>query len=99
MTAARIYVDGKWVPREKAKLSVFDHGVLYGDGVFEGIRAYDGHVFRLEEHLNRLYRSARLISLTIPVSIKKLDQIVRLAIKKNKLRDSYIRLLVTRGAG
>jgi branched-chain amino acid aminotransferase len=95
----KIYLDGKWVSKEQAKLSVFDHGVLYGDGVFEGIRAYNGHVFRLPQHMRRLYRSARLVSLRIPMSIERLSKIVRDAIRKNHLRDSYIRLLVTRGRG
>jgi branched-chain amino acid aminotransferase len=94
-----IYIDGKWVKREDAKVSVFDHGLLYGDGVFEGIRAYNGHVFRLDEHLRRLERSARLISLKIPVSRQKLASVVYAALRKNNLSDSYIRLLVTRGAG
>ena len=94
-----IYIDGKWVPRTQAKVSVFDHGVLYGDGVFEGIRAYDGHVFRLRQHLERLARSGRLISLKIPMSLPELASIVRASIRKNGLYDSYIRLLVTRGVG
>lgn len=94
-----IYIDGKWVPRSQAKVSVFDHGLLYGDGVFEGIRAYHGHVFRLRRHLERLARSARLISLKIPMSGERLAAVVEAAIRKNGLSDSYIRLLVTRGAG
>jgi len=94
-----IYIDGKWVPKSQAKVSVFDHGFLYGDGVFEGIRAYGGHVFRLRQHLDRLGRSARKISLKIPVSLTRLAGIVNSAIKRNGLSDSYIRLLVTRGAG
>ncbi len=99
MSEIKIYLDGKWVRRSDAKVSVFDHGLLYGDGVFEGIRAYHGHVFRLREHLMRLERSASLISLKIPMALAKLERIVNLAIKKNKLTDAYIRLLVTRGAG
>ena len=94
-----VYIDGKWLKRSQAKVSVFDHGVLYGDGVFEGIRAYSGHVFRLKQHLERLERSAKLISLKIPMSLSRLSSIVNLALKKNRLGDSYIRLLVTRGVG
>ena len=94
-----VYIDGKWLPRSQAKVSVFDHGLLYGDGVFEGIRAYGEHVFRLDQHLERLDRSARKISLKIPLSLTKLASIVNQAIRKNELSDSYIRLLITRGAG
>lgn len=95
----KIYIDGKWVSREKAKISVFDHGFLYGDGVFEGIRSYNGHPFRLTHHLDRLYRSAKLISLKIPFPIGKLVRVVKQALQVNKLKDAYIRLLVTRGVG
>ncbi len=95
----KVYIDGKWLPKSQAKISVFDHGVLYGDGVFEGIRAYGGHVFRLEEHLRRLTRSAGLISLKIPLSEKKMAEAVYATLTKNKLKDAYIRLLVTRGVG
>jgi branched-chain amino acid aminotransferase len=94
-----VYIDGKWVPRSRAMVSVFDHGLLYGDGVFEGIRAYGGHVFRLKQHLQRLQRSAQKISLRIPMSLTKLASVVNAAVRKNGLSDSYIRLLVTRGAG
>ncbi len=99
MSQGWIYIDGKWWPRNNAKVSVYDHGFLYGDGVFEGIRAYHGHVFRLDEHLKRLDRSARLISLKMPLSRARLAAIVNQAIKKNKLTDAYIRLLVSRGVG
>ena len=95
----KIYLDGKWVAPERAKISVFDHGVLYGDGVFEGIRAYNGTPFRLLQHIDRLFRSAQLISLKIPMSAEKLSDIVRTALVKNRLKDSYIRLVVTRGVG
>jgi branched-chain amino acid aminotransferase len=95
----KIYLDGTWVPKEQAKLSVFDHGVLYGDGVFEGIRAYHGHVFRLKEHLQRLKRSADQISLRMPLSLSELERLVNLALVKNRLTDGYIRLLLTRGVG
>src|SRR5947207_644251 len=95
----KIYLDGKWVSKDKAKLSVFDHGLLYGDGVFEGIRAYNGVVFRLDDHLKRLAASAAAISLKIPMSLDKLTSLVKISLKKNNLKDAYIRLLVTRGAG
>jgi branched-chain amino acid aminotransferase len=99
MSQMKIYLDGAWVSKGQAKLSVFDHGVLYGDGVFEGIRAYHGHVFRLKEHLQRLKRSADQISLKLPLSLSELERLVNLALVKNKLRDGYIRLLLTRGVG
>lgn len=99
MSGMKVYIDGKWVGRKDAKVSVFDHGFLYGDGVFEGIRAYDGHVFRLNQHLKRLYRSANLVSLKIPMPLPKLAAVVRESLRKNNLRDAYIRLLITRGAG
>lgn len=95
----KIYLDGKWVSKDKAKVSVFDHGFLYGDGVFEGIRSYNGTPFRLKEHLERLYRSAHLISLKIPYSIPQMIRVVLLTLKRNFLTDAYIRLLVTRGVG
>jgi branched-chain amino acid aminotransferase len=99
MASQLIYLDGKWVSKEKATLSVFDHGVLYGDGVFEGIRAYQGHVFRLNKHLERLYESAKKIELTIPIPQTEMEQVVKEALQKNNLSDAYIRLLVTRGIG
>lgn len=94
-----IYLDGKLVKQEDAKISVFDHGLLYGDGVFEGIRAYNGRVFRLKEHLARLRNSAKAISLDIHLSNDELQDAVLLTIKSNKLRDAYVRLVVTRGVG
>lgn len=94
-----VYINGRWVPKSKASLSVFDHGVLYGDGVFEGIRAYDGHVFRLQQHLKRLNESAALVSLKIPKSPRDLTKIIYATLKRNRLKDAYIRLLVTRGVG
>lgn len=99
MKRQKIYIDGKWVLKNKAKVSVFDHGFLYGDGVFEGIRAYSGVVFRLRDHLTRLYQSAGLISLKIPMQINELERVVELSLVKNGLKDAYIRLLVTRGVG
>jgi branched-chain amino acid aminotransferase len=95
----KIYLDGELVEKEKAVVSVFDHGLLYGDGVFEGIRAYHGRVFKLHEHLERLYNSARAIMLTVPLSKEKLEEAVLKTLRANGLRDAYIRLVVTRGAG
>jgi branched-chain amino acid aminotransferase len=94
-----IYIDGKYLPRDEARISVFDHGFLYGDGVFEGIRAYNGKVFRLQEHLDRLYDSARTIDLTVPVSKEEMAEIILETLRRNKLKDGYIRPLVSRGVG
>ena len=94
-----VYVDGELLPKEKATVSVMDHGLLYGDGVFEGIRAYDGVVFKLKEHIDRLYESANYIRLNIPMSREAMMQSVIETLRKNKLKDAYIRLLVTRGVG
>ncbi|MGA2174991.1 MAG: branched-chain-amino-acid transaminase [Verrucomicrobiota bacterium] len=95
----KIYIDGKYYDETKAKVSVFDHGLLYGDGVFEGIRAYHGRVFKLAEHIERLFCSAKSILLKIPMSPADLTRAVVQTCRKNKLRDGYIRLVVTRGAG
>jgi branched-chain amino acid aminotransferase len=95
----KIYLDGKLVDKEDAKISVFDHGYLYGDGVFEGIRSYDGCVFRLKEHLERLYESAHSIMLKIPMSMKDMQAALIKTLKANKLKDAYIRLIVSRGVG
>lgn len=94
-----IYLDGKLVPESEAKVSVFDHGLLYGDGCFEGIRIYNGRVFRLTEHLVRLYESARSICLTIPISIEEMEKATVETVAANNLGDGYIRLLITRGVG
>jgi branched-chain amino acid aminotransferase len=94
-----VYIDGKFVPESEAKVSVFDHGFLYGDGVFEGIRAYDGRVFRLREHLDRLYDSAKAINLEIPLSKEEFERIILETLRRNKLRDAYIRPIVSRGVG
>jgi branched-chain amino acid aminotransferase len=94
-----IYLNGKLVKKEDAKVSVFDHGVLYGDGVFEGIRSYSCLVFRLKEHIDRLYASAQGISLKIPMSKEEMVKAVITTLRANKLRDAYIRLVVTRGEG
>ena len=94
-----IHLDGKLVPEAEAKISVFDHGLLYGDGCFEGIRIYNGRVFKLTEHLVRLHESARSILLTIPVSFEELEQATLQTVAANGLRDGYIRLVITRGIG
>ena len=96
---AKIYIDGKFYSEANAKISVFDHGLLYGDGIFEGIRFYNGRVFRLEEHLHRLWDSARSICLEIPMTMREMTEAVLETIRQNHLRDGYIRLLVTRGIG
>jgi len=95
----KIYIDGKLVEKEDAKISVFDHGLLYGDGVFEGIRAYNGRVFRLREHLDRLWDSAKAINLKIPIQQKDMEMAVIKTLLSNNLFDAYIRLIVTRGCG
>ncbi|HUM81655.1 MAG TPA: branched-chain-amino-acid transaminase [Methanothrix sp.] len=94
-----IYLNGKFVPEEQAMVSVFDHGFLYGDGVFEGIRAYDGRVFRLEDHVRRLFDSAQAIMLKIPISQEEMGQAILETLRKNNLRDAYIRPIVSRGYG
>jgi branched-chain amino acid aminotransferase len=94
-----VYIDGKYYPKENAKVSVYDHGLLYGDGIFEGIRAYSGRVFRLDEHLIRLYESAKSLHIEIPVTLDEMRVIVLETLRRNKLSDSYIRLMVTRGVG
>ncbi len=95
----KVWLNGKLVERDAATVSVFDHGLLYGDGVFEGIRAYRGRIFKLEAHLERLEQSAKAIMLPIPLSRDALIQAVREAMKANGLTDGYIRLIVTRGEG
>lgn len=95
-----IYIDGKYYPKSEAKISVYDHGFLYGDGVFEGIRAYHGSVFKLKEHIDRLYASARAIMLEIPLTKKEMIGAVIETLKKNSLlEDAYVRLVVSRGPG
>ena len=94
-----IYIDGKFYPEEEAKISVFDHGLLYGDGVFEGIRAYEGRVFKLEEHLRRLEDSAQAILLKIPLDRDEMRSAVLETCKRNKMKSGYLRLVVTRGKG
>jgi branched-chain amino acid aminotransferase len=95
----KIYLDGQLVPKEEAKISVFDHGFLYGDGVFEGLRIYNRRVFRLDGHLQRLYRSARAIMLEIPLSMEEMKKAVEETVAANQLENGYIRLIVSRGPG
>ena len=95
----KVYIGGKLYDKADAKISVFDHGLLYGDGVFEGIRSYSGRVFRLKTHVERLYESARAINLVIPMTQADMAQAVIDTLKTNNLTDAYIRLIVTRGAG
>jgi len=94
-----IYLNGKYVDSQEAKVSVFDHGFLYGDGVFEGIRAYNGKVFKLKEHIDRLYESAQTILLKIEISRQEMSDVVVETLRKNNLSDAYIRLVVSRGVG
>jgi len=94
-----VYIDGAFYPKSEAKISVYDHGLLYGDGVFEGIKAYGGSVFKLKEHMDRLFRSAHAIMLTIPLTKQGMIDAILETLRRNNLRDAYIRLLVTRGFG
>ncbi len=95
----QIYINGEFFSKEDAKISVYDHGLLYGDGVFEGLRSYSGKVFRLHEHLVRLWESALAISLEIPMTIEDLARDVQATVAKNNISDGYVRLVVTRGSG
>lgn len=95
----KVYISGKWVEEEDAVISVFDHGLLYGDGVFEGIRIYNSRVFLLEEHIDRLYDSAKAIALEIPMSKNEMVEAVAETCRANQLAEGYIRLVVTRGKG
>jgi branched-chain amino acid aminotransferase len=95
----QVYIDGGFYPKSQAKISVYDHGFLYGDGVFEGIREYNGVVFKLKEHIDRLYRSAHAIMLQIPLTKEEMTNAVVETLSKNKMKDSYIRLIVSRGLG
>ena len=99
MQHLKIYLDGEFVNEPDAKISVFDHGLLYGDGVFEGIRFYNGRVFLLEDHLDRLYDSAKAILLTVPLDRDAMREAVLATCRQNGLRDGYIRLVITRGKG
>lgn len=95
----KVYINGQFYPKEDAKISVFDHGLLYGDGVFEGIRVYENKVFKLKEHIDRLYESAQAIMLTIPMSKEELSNAAIEAVRQNPYDDAYIRLVITRGVG
>ena len=95
----KVYINGKFYSEKNSKISVFDHGLLYGDGVFEGIRAYHGRVFKLKEHIDRLFYSAKAILLNIPLSKQQLMDATVETCRKNNLNDGYVRLVVTRGAG
>ncbi|NMB35337.1 MAG: branched-chain-amino-acid transaminase [Firmicutes bacterium] len=95
----QVYIDGQFLPQEEAKISVFDHGFLYGDGVFEGIRAYEGRVFKLEEHIERLYESAHHLMLQIPLTREEILENTLEVLRRNELRDAYIRTVVSRGRG
>ncbi|UAC47450.1 branched-chain-amino-acid transaminase [Bacillus aquiflavi] len=99
MSEQWIFLNGEYVTKENAKISVYDHGFLYGDGIFEGIRVYDGNIFRLKDHMDRLYNSAKSILLNISYKQEELTQIVIDTVKKNKLQSAYIRLVVSRGVG
>jgi branched-chain amino acid aminotransferase len=94
-----IYLNGKLVQEEEAKVSVFDHGLLYGDGIFEGIRIYSGRIFKLDEHITRLFMSARAILLEMPLNVYEMKEATIQTVRANKLQDGYIRLVVTRGVG
>ena len=94
-----IYIDGEYYPKEKASVSVFDHGLLYGDGIFEGIRAYNGRLFKLDEHIERLYFSAKCLMLDIGISAQEMTDLIIESVRINELRDAYIRVIVTRGKG
>ncbi|HEY4390100.1 MAG TPA: branched-chain-amino-acid transaminase [Paenibacillus sp.] len=94
-----IYLDGEYVTKEKATVSVYDHGFLYGDGIFEGIRIYNGNIFKCKEHLDRLYDSAKSIMLEIPLSYKEMEEALVETLRRNEMRDGYIRLIVSRGPG
>ena len=95
----KIYIDGKYYDEKNARVSVLDHGLLYGDGVFEGIRAYNGRVFKLSEHIDRLYCSAKAILLAIPMTPREMTEAVLAACRRNRVQDGYVRLVVTRGVG
>ena len=99
MIEPRYYIDGNFVPERQAKVSILDRGLLYGDGVFEGIKIYDGYAFRLTAHLERLYASARAIGLTVPLNMMALQQAVLETVRVNGYRDAYVRPIVTRGVG
>src|SRR5438552_18575813 len=92
-----VYLDGRFLPESEGKISVYDHGLLYGDGVFEGIRAYNGRIFRLEEHVERLFESAKAIKLEVPMTKEEMAELLLEACRVNDLRDAYVRPIVARG--
>ncbi len=94
-----VYIDGQYLPKKDAKISVFDHGLLYGDGIFEGIRTYGGRVFKLDRHLERLYQSAGMISLEVPLGQADFRDVILEVCRRNEVQEGYIRPIVTRGAG
>ncbi len=97
--SVQVYINGEFFPKEEAKISVFDHGFLYGDGIFEGIRAYEGRVFRLKQHIDRLYDGAKGIMLDIPITKEEMADVVLETLRRNGQKDAYIRLVVSRGIG
>lgn len=99
MSELLIYINGNFVPKSKAKVSVYDHGFLYGDGVFESIKAYNGRIFKLKEHVDRLYDSAKALAMDIYLTKNEMIEIILETIRKNNLKDAYIRLIVSRGIG
>jgi branched-chain amino acid aminotransferase len=99
MTEYKVWLNGKFVPESEARISVYDHGFLYGDGVFEGIRAYNGRIFRLEDHVDRLYESAKAINLEIPMTKAEMADLLLEACRVNNLRNAYLRPIIARGVG
>jgi branched-chain amino acid aminotransferase len=95
----QVYIDGQLYAKEDAKISVYDHGLLYGDGVFEGIRSYSGKVFRMKAHIDRLWNSAKAILITIPISREEMAAAIEKTLEVNGIKDGYIRVVITRGAG
>src|SRR5918994_915511 len=95
----QVYIDGEFYAKEDAKISVFDHTFLYGDGVFEGIRVYEGCIFRLRQHLQRLYDSAKYIMLNVPLGLDELTEATAETVRRNEIRNGYIRLVISRGEG
>ncbi|MHB0911967.1 MAG: branched-chain-amino-acid transaminase [Armatimonadota bacterium] len=94
-----VYINGEFVPEEAAKVTVYDHGLLYGDGAFEGIRAYSGRVWKLREHISRLYRSAHALHFSLPITEEEMVQVILTMLRKNEISDGYIRVTITRGVG
>ena len=97
--ALKIWINGELFDKENAKISVFDHGLLYGDGVFEGLRSYSGNVFKLDEHMDRFYESAASILLNVPIEKAELAKAIKLTLAENNIVDGYVRLIITRGSG